>query len=65
MLILYLKINGMLLSKPKSAFIKTEIVFRTFVPRRFLATWGFLAFYIDLRTSEIEGKHKPAKHSVC
>ena len=26
-----------------SAFIKTEIVFRNFVPRQLLATWGFPA----------------------
>ena len=41
-----------------SAFIKTEIVFRNFVPRQLLATWGFPTLYFGLLTNEIEGKHE-------
>ena len=37
-------------------FIKTEIIFRNFIPRRLLPTWGFLALYFDMVTNEIEGK---------
>ena len=33
-----------------SAFIKTEIVYRNFVPRRLLVTWGFPALYFGLLT---------------
>ena len=53
--ILTFKINRVLLWD--SAFIKTEIVCRNFVPRWFLATWGFPFLYFDLLTNEIEGKH--------
>ena len=43
------------------AFIKTEIVFRNFVPTRPLATLGFPTLYFNLLTNEIEGEH--AKHT--
>ena len=33
-----------------SAFIKKKIVFRNFVPRQLLVTWGFPALYIGLFT---------------
>ena len=33
-----------------SAFIKTEIVYRNFVPRRLLVIWGFPALYFGLLT---------------
>ena len=33
-----------------SAFIKAEIVFRNFVPRRLFVTWGFPALCFDLLT---------------
>ena len=40
-----------------SAFIKMEIVFRNFVPRRLLATWSLPDLYFDLLTNEIKDKH--------
>ena len=43
------------------AFIKTEIVFRNFVPTRPLATLGFPTLYFNLLTNEIEDEH--AKHT--
>ena len=33
-----------------SAFIKTETVFRNFVPRRLLVTWSFPDLYFGLLT---------------
>ena len=39
------------------SFIKTEVVFRNFVPRQLLATWSFPALYFDLLNNEIEAKH--------
>ena len=32
------------------AFIKTETVFRNFIPKRLLVTWGFPALYFGLLT---------------
>ena len=40
-----------------NAFIRTDIVFRKFVPRGLLDMWGFPALYLGLLTNEIEGKH--------
>ena len=55
-MILTFKINMALLWD--SAFIRTEDVFRNFVPRQFLATWDFPALYFGLLIYEIEGKHE-------
>ena len=40
-----------------SAFIKTEIVFRNFVPRQLLITWGFPALYLGIPTDATQTCH--------
>ena len=49
-----------------SAFIKTQIVFRTFVPRQLLATWGFPLFILTclLMKRKVNTQHKSAKQSI-